>query len=227
MKRVFALLFFLFITAPAFADLTYVQKIHSGPIMGQPAKDMTLTTYIKGKKERSDAGPGQWILVDLDQSKMYMVDDTKKSVFVGTLDQMKQMMGKMMASQNVKATVQKTGKSETVNGIECQEYSLSTTGQGMMLVNGTFCMTESVSADYEPFKEFGQDWMRMLGADELAKLKGVPVKSATKISIMGQSMDSTTEVVSISHDTVPASKFVIPADYKVQEMPKMPQQEHP
>ena len=138
MKKALLLLLFLSIGAIAFADMTYVSKVHSGAVMGQPAKDMTLTSMIKGKKFKTEIGEGNWMLIDLDQGKMFMVDNTKKTVIVGTLDEMKKMGSMMMGGQNVKASVQKTGKTETVSGVACDDYTLTTTGQGFMTMNGTF-----------------------------------------------------------------------------------------
>ena len=229
MKNFIAMLLFLCFTGLVYADSTFVAKVHSGAIMGRPAKDTTMTTYIKGKKERMNlTDEGQWMMIDLDQNKMYMVDDTKKTAMVGSADQIKKMGSMIMGNQKLKATVQKTGKSESVAGVPCDEYSLTTTGEGFMKMNGTFCMADISSSEYEPFKEYGQDFMKWLGADELAKLKGVPVKSNTQMSMAGQNMESSYEVTSIKHDPVPDSKFAIPGDYKISEMPAMPQQpQHP
>ena len=54
------------------------------------------------------------------------------------------------------------------------------------------------------------------------QIQGFPVHSESTSSIFGQTMKSTSELVSVSHDAQPDSLFVVPADYKVVEMPAMP-----
>lgn len=222
MKKVMLLLLFVCMSAAAFADMTILQKVHAGPMMGQPAKDMSVTIYVKGKKERMDYVEQPISLVlDLESGKMYQIDHSKKEVSEGSLDMFKQMSGAMtQMTKGTKTSVTKTGKSDNVNGFKCDVYSVTTTGTGMMNMDGTMCVASSVdTTEFEPFKEFGQDMLKMLGGDELMKVKGLPVRTATKMTIMGQSMDSTAEVISVKHDAIPDAKFVIPADYKVTQMP--------
>src|ERR1044072_7713615 len=96
MKKAFLLLLFVCMSATAFADMTIVQKVHAGPMMGQPAKDMNVTIYVKGKKERMDYTERPVsLLIDLDTGKMYQIDHEKKQVAEGSLDMFKQMTGQM------------------------------------------------------------------------------------------------------------------------------------
>jgi len=54
MKNLLIVLLCLFIAAVASADVKIVQKVKSGPIMGQQPKDSTISMSVKGKKARVD-----------------------------------------------------------------------------------------------------------------------------------------------------------------------------
>src|SRR5262249_27236244 len=221
MKKALLLVLFVCMSAAAFADMTIVQKVHAGPMMGQPAKDMNVTIYVKGKKERMDyAERPVSLVIDLDAGKMYQLDHAKKEAAEGSLDMFKQNLGAMsQLTKGSKTSVTKTGKSDNVNGFKCDVYAVNTTGQGMMTMDGEMCVASSVdTSEFQPFMQFGQDMMKMIGGDELMKVKGLPVRTATKMTIMGQAIDSTAEVISIKHDSIPDAKFAIPSDYKVEQM---------
>ena len=228
MKKLFFIFLFVLISGAAFADLTLVQKVHSGGMMGQPPMDDTMTMQIKGNKARIDFQTKKISeVVDLEAHKMYVIDHDKRQVMVMSTDAAGSAMDMMskMAGGNMKSDVQKSGKTDTVNGFKCEEYIISTTGP--MAMNMTSCLTQDIEAkEYEPFRNFGQEMMKMLGAEKLAQMKGVPVRTTMKMNLMGQSMDSSTELKSAAHSPLPASIFDIPKDYEMKEM-QMPNQPHP
>jgi len=63
----------------------------------------------------------------------------------------------------------------------------------------------------------------MIGSS-MPDVKGLPIRSETKMNMMGQNIDSKVEVVRISRDAVADSLFTVPAGYKVQAVTGMPQQ---
>lgn len=232
MKKFAFLLLFLSLGTVAFADMTIVQHVTSGSVMGQPPRDDTMTIYVKGDHARIDNGSkptDTYTIVDMTAGKMYMVDPNRKQVMVMSTDMIKQA-GKMMGAMGgqSKSTVEKTGKTETVNGFKCDDYAVSTTG-GPMTLNGTVCASTDVnSAEFDKFKDFaGPEAAKMFGGDELSKIKGLAIRSTMKMSMMGQNIDTTSEVQKVSSDPVPASMFTLPKDYKTVEAPAMPGQKPP
>jgi Domain of unknown function (DUF4412) len=223
MKKL-VLLILLFSACFAFADITIVQKVVTAGMMGQPPQNITLTMYIKGSKARIE-GVGEksntFQIIDLDQKKMWIVDNSKKQVMVVSpemMDAASQMMQQMGAQ--AKTDVQKTGKTDTVAGYKCDEYTVNTTG-GMMNFNSTQCVTNDVKTDeFEPFRKYAQQYAKMMG--NVNGPKGLPVRTDSKISMMGQTFESKGEVTSISRSPIADTMFTVPADYKVVEMPKMP-----
>jgi hypothetical protein len=228
MKRILFLFLFACLSSALFADMTVVQKIHTGSIMGQPPKDSVMTMKVKGNKSRiEDSTSGTWMLVDLTANKMYTVQPAKKEVMSMSLDMASKagdMFGQM--SQNAKSSLTKGTETTVINGYKCEQYHLTTTG-GMLNLEATYWVTSDVdSKEYAPFRKYSESVLKMLKMDDLSKLQGMPIRSETTMDMMGQKIDVTSEIQSITHDAIPDSSFVIPPDYKIQEMkmPEMPKQ---
>jgi hypothetical protein len=211
MKKVLLLLFFAGLSTSAFADLTIVQKVVSSPMMGQPGKNGTMTQYYKGTKSRINTDANTYMIIDVKDGKMYTVDSSKKQVMVmprEMLNKTAEMGMMMMGGGNF--SVNKTGKSDTVNGFKCDEYVI--TGKTL---NITSCATTDVDMkELEPFKAFGQN----IVGKALSEVPGLSVRSDFKMNIMGQEIAGNSEVISVSKDPIPDSMFVIPADYQQKEM---------
>lgn len=228
MKKLLFLFLFTCLSSALFADMTVVQKIHSGSVMGQPAKDSTMTMKVKGNKARiEDSTSGNWMLVDLTANKMFTVQPPKKEVMSMSLD-MASKAGDMFSQmgQNAKSTLTKGTETKVINGYKCDQYHLTTTG-GMLNLDATYWISNDVdSKEYTPFRKYSESVLKMLKMDDLTKLQGMPIRSETTMNMMGQKIEVTSEIQSISHDAVPDSAFVIPADYKIEEfkMPEMPKQ---
>jgi hypothetical protein len=225
MKRWLVLALLLASSSIIFADMTIVQKVQTSPVMGQPAKNIQMIMYIKGQKARIELDAGHYQIVDLQQKKMFIVDPVKKTVMVVNPEMMQQA-GKMMTQMNggkePQTDIQKTGKSDTVNGFKCDEYSVNTSG-GMLNMTSLQCVTKDVNtSEFEPFRQYSEGVMKM-GGSKTPELKGFPVRTQSKISMMGQTIESKTEVVSVSTSAVSDNTFTIPPDFKMMEMPAMPE----
>ena len=105
--------------------ITFLNERSSG-------KQDTFVQYTKGRKVRFDGfGSSEGsMIVDNDAKVMMMVDPEKKQYITMTEDDAKQMqalMGPMMKQQSKKAdpgkfSFAKTGKTETVAGVPCEDY---------------------------------------------------------------------------------------------------------
>jgi len=221
MKRIFCLPLLILFCAVCLADITIVQNVQTGAMMGQPAKNLTMTMYVKGTKARIETkeSPNYQIL-DLQTNKIYNVNPAEKKTMSMSMDLMKHagdMMGKM---GEMKTDVKKTGASSEVNGFKCDEYVVTITGP----ISGstTECVTQDVdTSEFDKFRDFAMNFAHMMGSDKMPQIKGLPVRTASKISLMGQSMESKSEVQSISTKSIEDSIFTVPPGYAVQEMPGM------
>jgi hypothetical protein len=217
-------LLFLIMPLSLFADMKIVSNYETGAVMGQPPEKGTSTMYIKGNKARIDHSAKQTTIVDLDAKKIYMIDHSKKQIMEMDQDQMKQasgMIAQLGAAAKTTVDINKTGPARTINGFKCEDYQVS--------VNGPFSMksTQCISSDvdikeFDPFRPFIGESAKMIQGYDLSKLKGMPIQSKGTMSLLGQQIDTNTEVISISHDSIPDSTFNLPAGYTTREMPKMP-----
>lgn len=221
MKKIFLVLLSFSFLESLSADLTIVQKVQSSGMMGQPARNGTMTIYIKGAKAKiENMGPSVSEIVDIDSGKIFMINATQKTVMVMSAENMKQfagLMGQSGAAANISA--QKTGNSKTINGYSCEEYKITMSGM-VSSETSAFISEEIDTQDMERFRKFSEDLSKQFGGLP-ANIKGFPVVSDTKLTIMGKVVSSHTELASISKDSIPDSMFVVPSDYKVTEMPKL------
>lgn len=206
-------------TSSGYADITIVQKVVSPtPAGGQP-RQSTVTQSIKGSKMRIDMDEMTSSLVDLDAGKMYMLNHADKKIMAMPLDAMKnraeQMQAVLAAGKTPESKVTPTGKTQTIAGLECKEYKVVTTGG--MSVEATYWMAEDAKvAELDPFKKIIADMNPMLGKDVFSKLQGLPMRSETSMQAVAQKIVATTEVISISHDSLPDAQFNVPADYTLE-----------
>ena len=86
--------------------------------------------------------------------------------------------------------------------------------------------TEELKMDQELYAKFSASMMSaMPGAqsmindmtNEMKKIKGVPVLTTTTMEMMGQKIESTTELIEFKEGTVPANTFNVPSGYKQTE----------
>lgn len=227
MKHLLLGILFFSLALPAFCDVTLVEKTHADAYMNQPAHDGTKTIYVKGNKARFDLkNPGTYMILDLTAKKFYMVNTEKKEVAEGPSDFIRNS-GAMMNQMGKTDTKLTEGTTKVIAGYKCKEFHLTSNSQ-MMNLDSTIWMTQDVDTkELDPYKEVMQESFKsILGAD-LAKLQGLTVASQSKMTMMGKTVNTSTELQSLSRKTIPDSVFAIPADYKVNEMKMPSDQTHP
>ena len=218
MKRILCLPILILFCAVSLADITIVQKIETGAMMGQPAKNLTVSMYVKGTKARIETKEAQaYQILNLETNKIYNVNPAEKKVMIMSMDLMKHagdMMGQM---GEMKADMKKTGATSEVNGFKCEEYVVTISGP----ISGvtTECVTQDVdTSEFDKYRDFAMNFAKMMGSNKMPEIKGLPVRTISKMSIMGQNMESKTEVQSISTKAIADSMFVVPSDYTVQDV---------
>jgi Domain of unknown function (DUF4412) len=226
MKHFFIVVAILGMATLCFADTTIIQKVESGPMMGQPGKNTVQTMQIKGNKARIDhANVAQYQILDLAAKKMYTIDSEKKQAMVMSLD-MVNAAGAMFKQMNkdAKLNVQNTGNTRTVNGFKCTDYVVTMSGGTAM--TSKQCITKDIdSTDFEAFRPYAEGMVKMFLGDNTAKLpQGMAVITETQMTMMGQKIDSKTELQSVKKEEIAGSVFEIPAGFEVKEVPGMPKQ---
>jgi hypothetical protein len=224
-KTAVAILSILFLTVFAQADTYIKQKTHTDgfSMMGQqqPPKDDTIEQWI-GDNQMATITGHQAVIVDLTKSVVLMVNNRNKSYVEMTLPldmskylpaQMAQMMGA------TKVTVTPNGQTQQVGEWQCDGYDM-TMDMMMMKLNSKIWASKTVSFDWQGMAEklmplVMQASMRLNdeSLQELAKIKGVQIKSETSMEMMGTAVKMSQEVLEISTKPAPAGVYTVPADY--------------
>ena len=208
----------------------------------QPAKDEITTIWITSDKLRSD-NPEQSIIMRLDQNKMYMLDHAKKTYAEMPLEigkamgdkidqameeegmdeqQKANMMGMMKGMTQMKLTVTPTDETKKIGEWNCRKY-LQNLQTMMGPTEGEIWATEDLKVDPELYAQYRTAMMGKGGmfggameemANEMKKIKGVPVLTITTVNMMGASMKSTQELLEFREGTAPSGYFNIPSGYK-------------
>jgi hypothetical protein len=136
----------------------------------------------------------------------------------------KAMMQSMMkGATDIKVTVTPTGEKKKIGEFDCQKYNQEMKTM-MGPVTSEIWATEDLKIDYKVYDKFkeamgsegGGAFGNMMSsmADEMKKIKGVPVLTTTTVNMMGNSMTSITELVEFREATAPKGTFNIPSGYK-------------
>jgi hypothetical protein len=142
----------------------------------------------------------------------------------------KKMQGMMGGAGGL--DVQKTGTTRKIAGYTCENWTITL---------GTFSKTEQcLTADlpvpaqtwtaYRDFADSMRGMMAAMGpmgksmadaATKMKDMKGFPLALTTSSSVMGRTMNATTEVVEVKKGAIPASAWAIPEGYKKVDNPML------
>ncbi len=196
------------------ADLTIVQKVEGvGPV-----NEMTIR--IKGDKVRIEATPQVTSIMDSKTGEMLNLMNEQKKFMRISADKAKAISEMASKYDSTKPPAEKpkltpTGKKQTINGNETEEY---------------VCETPSYKATYWVATKYPDSavilaQLQNLNPDawggqtknmpDFRSFPGVPIK--TVVSIKGQEI--TTTLSSIKLDPISADQFSIPADFTEMQMP--------
>jgi Domain of unknown function (DUF4412) len=200
------------------ADLTIVQRVEGGG----PVADMTIK--IKGDKARIDATPQISTIIDGKTGEMINLMIDQKTAVRVSAEKMKaasEMIskftdkGKIKPAEKPKLTA--TGKKQTVNGYEAEEYVY----EGPDL-KATYWIAPKYPDGAAILKEMqslkSDTWASNLGKmPEYRDFPGLPIK--TVISVGNNQITST--VTAIRKDPVNDADFTIPKDFREVKAPEI------
>jgi hypothetical protein len=134
---------------------------------------------------------------------------------------MRQMMQNMM---KMDAVVQETKDRKTIKNWKCRKY-IMTINSAMGPITNEVWATEDLNVDRKVYEQLAS---RMLSSmpglqssvesmkKEMEKIKGVQVMTLSSFTMMGQSHNTTTELLEFKEGKAPAGIFDVPAGYKKQ-----------
>jgi uncharacterized protein DUF4412 len=218
--------------------MTETESMVSGPT----PRTAQRTVMIEGNREKMLTDRNQ-IITDLDKGVIYIIDPAKKSYMEMPFPPQGPMKS-MIGGPAMHTTFTKTGKSRTVAGYKCEEY----TGTGKFMM-GDFSVVSCVSSGAPGAKEFSKFEKAMM-----AKLKdsslalpsnlpdGVPLAQDTTTKMSGMAMPNLppeaaaqlkqqmanrppivtkTEVTKLEVQKIADSEFQVPEGFTKRENPMM------
>jgi len=224
--------------APAGVVITQHETV-VGSTAGTP-KVHDQTIVVQGNKQRIE-GADHVIIIDLDNSKMFFLEPTRKTYVqlpFPPSGPMAQMMARSAGAMNFK----KETSTRKIAGYACENYSATTTSMG-----GDVSMLECFSTTAPGAKEYGAFMKATMAKFKASGVQptgdipqGVPLSSdatmkMNKINIPGLSADqqaklqqmmanrkpitTQTVVTKIVEAKVAADQFTVPAGYTKREIP--------
>jgi hypothetical protein len=161
------------------------------------------------------------------EPKMREAQEKMKSLPPEMQQKMAALMGGGFAAQ---INVAKGPGSRTIAGYKCDNWTVSIG----TLSKTEECLTQDVPFPpqiWESYQDFANSMKTAMSAmgpmgqsmaqlqEKMKDLKGLPLASSTTLSVMGKTTVNSQEVTDIKKGPVPASAWVIPADYKLVESP--------
>ncbi len=234
-----ALIFLTLMFQNAYADIYMKQKQHTDAItmMGQtqPATDVINESWITADKIVMMTEK-QKVIMDMDKKSMTMINHETKSIvdmpmdFSKNMDQkgdmsaeekaeFQQLMGKMM---QIDVKVEETNERKKIGKWNCRKY-LQTINMAMGTTNSEIWATEDIKMDKDLYVKYSVGILSQMPGmsqntsaitQELKKIKGVQVYSEQTITMMGQAMKSSIELIEFKEGKAPSNIFDLPAEYK-------------
>jgi len=212
MKRWLFLPLLLAAALVARAGLVLEQEVDQsgGPMPGKTK----MTISISGDQARIDVGEQFSSIANVKTGEVTSLIHPQKIAMQlpkGAMDEIRKHTEKSIGKPNLKPT----GRTETISGYKCQEYTGTLSGMEL-----TYWVTKDVP-DYQSIRDqiakvsgSSDPFKRALG--DGSDLPGIPVRTVVKSPSMGS---STMTLVTIKNQDVPASKFAVPDGYKSMAVP--------
>ena len=231
-------------------DITIVSK---KILNGKPSGNTT--NYLSGDHARMEQSGGHATIIDLKTDTMTTLDLVKKTYYTVTKKDMEELNAKMKERMNTPEAkkgmeamkgmadgmaasyeVKKTGETRRVGSFTCEEWLITMSAMSTMKE----CVTSEVKYPahaFEALRSFGESMRASSPFASMAKsgeslgekmkaIKGFPVATAMTIDVMGNKSTTETEVVEISHSSIPASTWEVPTGYTKIENPMMKAFDH-
>ncbi len=236
------LIFLTLMFQNAYADIYMKQKQHTDAItmMGQtqPAQDMINESWITADKIVMMTEK-QKVIMDMDKKSMTMINHETKSIVdipmdfsksMGKMDrkgdmseeekaQFQQLMGQMM---QIDVKVEETNERKKIGKWNCRKY-LQTITMAMGTTNSEIWATEDIKVDGDLYTKYSVGILAQMPGmgqnmsaitQELKKIKGVHVYSEQTMTMMGQAMKSSIELIEFKEGKAPSNVFDLPSSYK-------------
>lgn len=234
-----ALILLILMFQNAYGDIYMMQKQHTDAVtmMGQtqPAQDVISESWITSDKIVI-ISEKQKIIMDIDKKSMTMVNHEQKTIvdmpmnFSEKMDrtgdmsaekkaEFQQFMGKMM---QMDLKVEETNERKKIGKWNCRKY-LQSINMSIGTTNSEIWATEDIKVDIDLYTKYSVGILAQMPGmgqnmstitEELKKIKGVHVYSEQTMTMMGQPMKSSIELIEFKEGKAPSNIFDLPVGYK-------------
>ncbi|MBA3273904.1 MAG: DUF4412 domain-containing protein [Chthoniobacterales bacterium] len=199
------------------ADLTIVQEVEGAGPKAQ------MTMKVKGDKARIEAAPGLTMIYDSKTGETLNIVDAQKAVMRTTAAQAKAAAAAMAtaAGQKTDGTPQKpkvtpTGKKETINGYEAEEYVTDgPTYKVSYWIARNYPQADAILKQMQAMTPEALNTAGAAVAPDFRDFPGLPIR--TNITAGNTKIVST--ITAVKMDPIPESEFTVPAGYQEMKMP--------
>lgn len=212
------------LAAPAFADTMLTMKSHTDPVMNQPAKDETTTTWV-GKDRLARLGGDSSFIIRGDQNKIYIIDAAAKTYSELELPvdltkyfppEMQAQIGAMLPQMKMTVKITPTEQTRKIGNWNTKLYKAEIANAMGMKMDIDMWVTKDIAIDMAAYKNLANSLQGLqLGfedvAREMAKIDGISVLTENTMSIMGNTVKSREEIVSAETKAAPAGTYDVPA----------------
>lgn len=210
----------LLLAATARADLVITQQISTTGSAPIPQTESIIK--VKGDKLRMDMGEQMSTIIDGASGDITTLLHPQKMFMVIPAAAVQAMSSQMAAAskfgeeqKDAAPELTKTGKTEEINGMKAEEYTVETQGSKMHLwLTNELPNAQQLLESMAKFNKVAQQ--AQPGGIDYEKLPGFPIKSV--IEMPGGGTIETT-VTDIEETEVPATDFDPPSGYKKLEAP--------
>jgi len=204
----------------AHADMTITQEMHQDTTLMAPGSDLTVTMKIKGDKVRMDGMPQMSTIVDLKSGDVTSLMHSQKVVMKipgSTIKSIQEMQTARSGAASAADPLKATGRKETINGYECEEYETDVGGakvdlwltKNLPAAERAMAQAAQLAGDNDPLKSILKD----------QKVPGFPMRTVIDNGSQGK---ITITVTSLNEDPIPDSAFETPSDYRLMQTPTLP-----
>ncbi len=199
------------------ADLTIVQQVEgAGP-------NAEMKMKVKGDKARIEAAPGLTMIYDGKTGETLNIADAQKAVMRTTAAQAKAAgaamataVGKQPDAPREKPKITPTGKKETINGYEAEEYT--TDGPTYKVSYWIALKYPQTDAIMKQLQAISSDALSTAGAAVAPDFRDFPGLPIRTIITAGETKIVST-ITSVKLDPLPDSDFTAPAGYQEMKTP--------
>jgi len=218
MKRItFSTLFATALLSSARADLTIVQQVEGAGPQAQ------MTMKLKGDKARVEAAPELTMIYDGKTGETLNIVHPQKLVMRTTAAQGKAAAAAMAAADGkpgpavAKPKITPTGKKETINGYEAEEYVTDAAKYKISYwVAKNYPQADAILKQMQAMTPQAMSTAGAAVAPDFRDFPGLPIRT----NIIAGETKIVSTITSVKLDPLPDSEFTVPAGYKEMKTPE-------